>query len=74
MTRLQAVGTTLWMAPELLRRGSYGTPCDVYSFGIVMWELLALQLPWASLNSVDEIASYVLAGLVRGSFCTLFYW
>ena len=36
-----------WLAPELLRGEDAGRPSDVYSFGIIMWELLTWQLPWA---------------------------
>lgn len=42
------VGTLLWMAPELLTGANktYGKEIDLYSFGIVMWELLACASPW----------------------------
>jgi serine/threonine protein kinase len=37
-----------WLAPEVVIEGGneYGLPSDVYSFGIVMWELLTFQLPY----------------------------
>eukprot|EP00887_Chlorella_sp_A99_P000298 scaffold13.g298.t1 len=41
-------GNPRWLAPEVLR-GAPATPqSDVFSFGVVLWELLALQLPWAA--------------------------
>lgn len=43
------VGTPLWMAPELVIQGKnrqYTNAVDVYSFGIVMWELLTCKTPW----------------------------
>eukprot|EP00040_Diaphanoeca_grandis_P037857 m.250773 g.250773 ORF g.250773 m.250773 type:complete len:1198 (+) comp33888_c1_seq4:218-3811(+) len=42
------VGTLLWMAPELLIGGNkaYGKEVDMFSFGIVMWELLTMEFPW----------------------------
>ena len=49
------VGTLLWMAPEMLDphlegspppRGASGATADVYSFGILLWELLERRLPW----------------------------
>ncbi len=43
-------GTLQWMAPEMLRgRGSpqCGPAIDVFSFGMVMWELGAQAIPWA---------------------------
>eukprot|EP00040_Diaphanoeca_grandis_P025465 m.141097 g.141097 ORF g.141097 m.141097 type:complete len:1220 (-) comp30162_c0_seq2:53-3712(-) len=42
-------GTPMWMAPEVMvgKHGSsqYGLPCDVYSFGIVMYEIGTGVLP-----------------------------
>ncbi len=36
----------VWLAPEVLDRKPYGFPADVYSFSIVLWELLTLLTPW----------------------------
>jgi serine/threonine protein kinase len=33
------VGTLTYMSPEVLRHKSYSEKCDVYSFGIIMYEL-----------------------------------
>lgn len=35
-------GTRRYMAPEVSRGESYGSPADVYSFAITCWEMLAL--------------------------------
>eukprot|EP00040_Diaphanoeca_grandis_P015153 m.77111 g.77111 ORF g.77111 m.77111 type:complete len:782 (-) comp24979_c0_seq1:273-2618(-) len=44
----RGVGTPLWMAPELFSKSiKYGPEIDVYSFGIVMWELITMKQPWA---------------------------
>jgi serine/threonine protein kinase len=40
------VGTALWMAPEVLNGGSYTEKVDVYSFAIVLYELLARWIPF----------------------------
>jgi len=42
------VGTPLWMAPELMRAGvrKYGMEVDVYSYGIILWELMCRATPW----------------------------
>eukprot|EP00043_Microstomoeca_roanoka_P019308 m.215595 g.215595 ORF g.215595 m.215595 type:complete len:132 (-) comp16978_c0_seq6:338-733(-) len=34
-----AIGTVCWTAPEILRNEPYGLEVDVFSFGIVMYEV-----------------------------------
>ncbi|WNE40080.1 MAG: Serine/threonine-protein kinase PknD [Mycoplasmataceae bacterium] len=34
-------GTIRWMAPEVLKRGKHSFESDVYSLGMVMWEIVA---------------------------------
>eukprot|EP01129_Flabellula_baltica_P012527 TRINITY_DN5661_c0_g1_i1.p1 TRINITY_DN5661_c0_g1~~TRINITY_DN5661_c0_g1_i1.p1 ORF type:complete len:1110 (+),score=254.45 TRINITY_DN5661_c0_g1_i1:25-3354(+) len=40
------VGTMSWIAPELLVAKSYTEKADVYSFGIIMWEIVARKIPF----------------------------
>jgi serine/threonine protein kinase len=57
MTR--AVGTQLWMAPEVFfGRTGYGPEIDVYSFGIIMWELATRKTPWCELEAEDYIDQF----------------
>jgi serine/threonine protein kinase len=37
-----------WLAPEVLMGHSATAASDVFSFGVVLWELLTWQLPWDS--------------------------
>ena len=55
------IGTVPWMAPEALRRRAYTTACDVFSFGVVLWELAARQDPTAS-RTAQQIADDTLSG------------
>jgi len=36
------------MAPELIQdfNAEYSRSCDVYSFGVIMWEIASRQIPW----------------------------
>jgi serine/threonine protein kinase len=36
-------GSPLYMAPEVLKKGSLTNKVDVYSFGLILWELLSEQ-------------------------------
>lgn len=57
------VGTPLWMAPELIAQATdYGGEVDVYSFGIVLWELLTRATPWESEITCRGIGA---AGAIR---------
>ncbi|KAL8136741.1 LOW QUALITY PROTEIN: hypothetical protein V2J09_002742 [Rumex salicifolius] len=41
-----SAGTPEWMAPELIRNEPFTEKCDIFSFGVIMWELCTLSKPW----------------------------
>eukprot|EP01018_Ginkgo_biloba_P021368 Gb_34649 [translate_table: standard] len=61
-------GTLPWMAPELLsgKSGMVTDKVDVYSFGIVMWELLTGEEPYANMHC-GEIIGGILNDTLRPS-------
>ncbi|XP_038725397.1 probable serine/threonine-protein kinase SIS8 isoform X2 [Tripterygium wilfordii] len=50
-------GTAEWMAPEVLRNEPSDEKCDVYSFGVILWELCTLQQPWGGLNPMQVVGA-----------------
>ncbi|CAM6104363.1 unnamed protein product [Calypogeia fissa] len=50
-------GTPEWMAPEMLRNEPSNEKCDVYSFGVILWELATLQQPWAGMNPMQVVGA-----------------
>jgi serine/threonine protein kinase len=51
-----------WMAPESLDNREFSPATDVWSFGVLLWEMYyPNQLPYTELNSV-QVLSKVLSG------------
>ncbi|XP_076943167.1 putative serine/threonine-protein kinase SIS8 [Bidens hawaiensis] len=48
-------GTPHWMAPEVLRNEQVDEKSDVYSYGVVLWEITTRKVPWENLNSTQVI-------------------
>lgn len=40
-----------WAAPEVINGRRYRSASDVFSFGVVMWEVLSCEVPWRGSNS-----------------------
>ncbi|EGD79954.1 TKL/DICTY4 protein kinase [Salpingoeca rosetta] len=45
MTMTAGVGTPLYMAPEVLLGDKYNAKADVFSFGVLMWEVATQRVP-----------------------------
>ncbi|XP_043694921.1 probable serine/threonine-protein kinase SIS8 isoform X2 [Telopea speciosissima] len=50
-------GTAEWMAPEVLRNEPSDEKCDVFSFGVILWELSTLQQPWGGMNPMQVVGA-----------------
>ncbi len=46
-------GTFTYMAPEVLISQNYTKSCDIYSFGITLWEMLTRTKPYKNMNNVS---------------------
>jgi len=50
----RAKGTPLWMAPEIMMFQKFNEKVDVYSYGIVCWELLTRQIPFRHHSNYEK--------------------
>ncbi|CAI0384249.1 unnamed protein product [Linum tenue] len=50
-------GTPEWMAPEVLRNEPSNEKCDVYSFGVILWELATMRIPWSGMNPMQVVGA-----------------
>lgn len=55
------LGDPRWAAPEILQGGGAVPASDIYSLGVVLWELLTWEQPWAQERD-DQAVQKVVAG------------
>lgn len=48
--RLSIAGTRRYMSPEVFLGELYGKPADIYSFGLTMWGVVTLRVPYLNLT------------------------
>ncbi|KAI6203818.1 Mitogen-activated protein kinase kinase kinase [Aphelenchoides besseyi] len=53
--KMSIVGTSQWMSPELLRNRPCNEKLDVWSYGVVLWELLTQEIPFKNISSAAVI-------------------
>ena len=59
MAMLSKTTNPRWTAPEVIRESAIGTAGDVYSFAIIMWEMLTWQIPYTGYFSVQVSCVHV---------------
>lgn len=57
-------GSLRYMAPEVARSEPYNLTADVYSFGLLLWQICSLELPYDGMNRQDH-AELVVHGNER---------
>ncbi|KAI3902561.1 hypothetical protein MKW92_031805 [Papaver armeniacum] len=55
MRDTSSAGTPEWMAPELIRNEPFTEKCDVFSLGVIMWELCTLNRPWEGVSPMQVV-------------------
>ena len=68
-TRLKAdkmtrkIGTFQWMAPETILSEIYSEKADVYSYGIILWEIAAREPPYKNISGATVALQVSKKGL-----------
>ncbi|XP_046725889.1 raf-1 proto-oncogene, serine/threonine kinase a isoform X2 [Silurus meridionalis] len=68
-------GSILWMAPEVIRmqdNNPYSFQSDVYSYGIVLYELMTGELPYSHIANRDQIIFMVGRGYLSPDLTKLY--
>ncbi|XP_012941530.1 mitogen-activated protein kinase kinase kinase 12 [Aplysia californica] len=50
-TKMSFAGTVAWMAPEVIRNEMCSEKVDIWSYGVVLWELLTAEVPYKDVDS-----------------------
>ena len=58
----KGVGTPIYMAVEILKNETYEKSADVYSFGVLMWNIMTQEEPYKEMTHSWDIAEFVLQG------------
>ncbi|KAM3344257.1 serine/threonine-protein kinase STY46 isoform X1 [Capsicum galapagoense] len=56
-------GTYRWMAPEVIEHKPYDHKADIFSFGVLLWELMTGKLPYEYLTPLQAAIGVVQKGL-----------
>jgi serine/threonine protein kinase len=62
-----------WMAPESIRDNDFTVKSDVWSFGVLMWEIFALgETPYPTVTIDASFVDYLMQGsrLQQTKHCT----
>lgn len=49
-TKMSFAGTVAWMAPEAIQEQACSEKIDIWSFGVVLWELLTCETPYKDME------------------------
>lgn len=63
LNKMTATGTPQWSAPEVIRNELYDEKVDVYSFGVIIYELLTRKIPYANLGPMTACRRVAFDGL-----------
>ena len=62
------VGTIHWMAPEVLTGNQYNESADIYSVGVVIWEMFTGQCPYDGMKQVEVSHTHYNCPVIMHTF------
>ncbi|XP_068159903.1 mitogen-activated protein kinase kinase kinase isoform X2 [Drosophila tropicalis] len=51
--RMSAAGTYAWMPPEVISQSTYSKSSDVWSYGVLLWELITGETPYKGFDPLS---------------------
>ncbi|CAL8377469.1 unnamed protein product [Gadus morhua 'NCC'] len=51
-TKMSTAGTYAWMAPEVIKASTFSKGSDVWSYGVLLWELLTGEVPYRGIDGL----------------------
>lgn len=57
LATMTTVGTPAWTAPEVLRGEKYSIYADVYSFGVIVWEVTMKAVPFSGMTPLQIVGN-----------------
>ncbi|KAL7716585.1 Serine-threonine protein kinase [Entamoeba marina] len=56
------VDNPIWLAPEILNGEPFTIMADIYSFGIVLWEIVTRKKPFSDIKFMADLVGRILLG------------
>ena len=66
----QCIGTPRYMAPEVALGQAYTEKVDVYSFSLIVWEMISDEVPYDTITNKRDLIQMVAMDGVRPSIVT----
>lgn len=63
----RTMGTTIYIAPEIWKKNAYSTAGDVYSFSLIVYEIMTKEVPFKGFDQ-DKIFDEILQNHARPRF------